>query len=287
MRVAVIGANGQLGSSLIKALARRGVECQPFTRPGLDVTDAAGVARQLASARPDVVVNCAAYHKVDLCEDTPGETFLVNAVGARNVAAACREISAVPVYISSDYVFDGRQDIPYVETDCARPISVYGAGKLAAEQMTRIGVDRHFIVRSTGLYAVGGASGKGGNFVETMLRLAAGGQTIRVVADQVLTPTYAVDLAERICDLIATDAYGLYHITNTGAVSWYDFAAKIFELAGVDADLQPTTTAEFGARAARPPYSVLQSNRLRDIGLEAMRPWDEALSDYIEERKRA
>jgi dTDP-4-dehydrorhamnose reductase len=250
------------------------------------VTDPATLAKALVASRPDVVINTAAYHKVDLCEDTPTETFVVNAVGARNVAEACREISALPVYISSDYVFDGAKGAPYVETDPPHPLSVYGTGKLAAEHMTRIGSDRFFIVRSTGLYAVGGASGKGGNFVETMLNLAADGKTLRVVADQVLTPTYAVDLAAKICDLIATEAYGLYHMTNTGEISWHDFAAKIFELAEVEADLHPTTTEEFGARATRPPCSVLDNLRVREIGLGEMRPWDEALADYLKERKR-
>jgi dTDP-4-dehydrorhamnose reductase len=271
---------------MARVLGQRGIEYIAFTRPGLDVTDLAGVTAALDTHRPDIVVNTAAYHKVDLCEDTPGETFLVNAVGARNVAMACREIAAVPVYISSDYVFDGAKGSPYVETDRPNPLSVYGTGKLAAEFMTRIGVEHFFVVRSTGLYAVGGASGKGGNFVETMLKLARGDKTIHVVNDQVLTPTYALDLAEHICDLIGTKQYGLYHMTNTGEVSWHDFAAKIFELSKIKADLRPTTTAEFGARAARPRYSVLDNLRMREAGLPEMRPWSEALADYLEERNQ-
>jgi dTDP-4-dehydrorhamnose reductase len=267
-------------------LGGRDIEHVGFTRPALDVTDSASVTAALSEHRPDIVINTAAYHKVDLCEDTPGETFLVNAVGARNVVTACREISAAPVYVSSDYGYDGAKKSPYVETDNPNPLSVYGAGKLAAEFMTRIGAEEFFIIRSTGLYAVGGASGKGGNFIETMLKLAQGGQRISVVGDQVLTPTYAVDLAERICDLIETKEYGLYHMTNTGEVSWHDFAARIFELSKVEADLHPTTSEEFGAKAARPRYSVLDNLHMREIGLDDMRPWDGALADYLEERNQ-
>jgi len=283
MKVAIIGA-GQLGSSLAKIVAERQLEYTLLTRPELDVTDVATITPVFSDFKPDVVINTAAYHKVDLCEDTPGETFLVNAVGARNVAVACREVSAVPVYISSDYVFDGEKRTPYEEQDHPNPLSVYGTAKLAAENMMRVTLDEYFIVRSTGLYAMGGSSGKGGNFVETMIRLASSGNTLRVVDDQVLTPTYAVDLAERICDLIQTDDYGLYHMTNTGEVSWHSFAAKIFELAGIDADLEPTTTEAYAAKAARPAYSVLDNARMRDAGLSEMRSWDEALADYIARR---
>ena len=286
MKVGIIGANGQLGSSLARVLGGCGIDYVAFTRPEVDVTDLTTVTTALGKHRPDIVVNTAAYHKVDLCEDTPEETFVVNAVGARNVVTACREISAVPVYISSDYVFDGAKGSPYVETDNPNPLSVYGAGKLAAEFMTRIGNKKFFIVRTTGLYAVGGSSGKGGNFIETMLKLAGDGKTIRVVHDQVLTPTSAVDLAERICDLIQTKEYGLYHITNTGEVSWHDFAAKIFELSKVKADLHPTTTEEFGAKAARPLYSVLDNLHMREIGLEERPPWDKGLADYLEQRNQ-
>jgi dTDP-4-dehydrorhamnose reductase len=287
MDVAVIGANGQLGSSLVKALAKRRIGCVALTRRQADVTDIATLRDALGKHRPRIVINTAAYHRVDLCEDTPGDTFLVNAVGAHNVALAAREISAVPVYISTDYVFDGTQRTPYRESDPAHPLSVYATSKLAGETLTRIGGERFFVVRSTGLYAVGGSSGKGGNFVETMLRLSQGRTTLRVVTDQVLTPTYAVDLAEALCELIQTDAYGVYHMTNAGECSWYDFAAKIFALSGTPVDLQPTTTAEYGARAARPAYSVLDNRRMRDIGLSPMRPWDAALADYLRERRNA
>lgn len=285
VKVAVIGANGQLGGSLVKSLARRRIECVPLTRSEVDVTDLGTVTEMLGKHRPQIVINTAAYHRVDLCEDTPGDTFLVNSVGARNVAVAAREVSAVPVFISTDYVFDGTQKSPYRESDRANPQSVYAAAKLAGECMTRIGGERYFIVRSTGLYAVGGSSGKGGNFVETMLRLAESRTTIRVVSDQVLTPTYAVDLAEKICDLIRTEAYGLYHLTNSGECSWHDFAARIFSLAGIRADLHRTTTEEHGARAARPAYSVLDNGRARDIGLTPMRSWDDALAEYLRARQ--
>jgi dTDP-4-dehydrorhamnose reductase len=286
MKVAVIGAGGQLGSELLKLLPARGFECIPLTRAELDVTDPAMVSERLAEHEPQIVINTAAYHKVDECEDNPEKTLLVNAGGARNVSMACKSIGAAHVFISTDYVFDGRKASPYVETDPPNPLSVYGTGKLAAENMVRITLAEHFIIRSTGLYGIAGSSGKGGNFVETMLRLAREGKTIKVVADQVLTPTYTLDLAETISELIRTEEYGLYHATNTSQCSWHEFAAKIFELAGVDADLHETTSKEFGARAMRPPYSVLDNLHLRAIGLPEMRPWQEALAAYMEERRQ-
>jgi dTDP-4-dehydrorhamnose reductase len=287
VKVAVIGANGQLGSSLVKSLARRRIECVPLTRHEVDVTAVETVRQALRHHRPQVVVNTAAYHRVDLCEGTPADTFLVNASGARNVAVAAREVSAVPVFISTDYVFDGAKRKPYDESDRPNPQSVYATSKLAGEYMTLIGGNRGFVVRSTGLYAIGGSAGKGGNFVETMVRLAEGGKTLKVVADQVLAPTYAVDLAESLCDLIQTQDHGVYHLTNAGECSWHDFAAKIFALAGIRADLHPTTTQEYAARAARPAYSVLDNRRARDAGLAPMRPWDAALAAYLEERSAA
>lgn len=287
MRIAVIGGNGQLGSDLMRVIeGNPSHEGIALTRRDLDVTAVDQVRTTLTRVGAAVVINTAAYHKVDLCEDEPEKTLLVNAGGARNVALVCHELSALSVYISSDYVFDGAKDSPYVEVDTPNPVSVYGVAKLAAEHMVRLTGGRHIVVRSTGLYGVAGASGKGGNFVETMLKLASEGRTLRVVADQVVTPTYTSDLATNIVRLVEGGAEGLFHLTNTGECSWYEFATKIFELSGTEADLHPTTSADFGAKAKRPPYSVLDNSRLRELGWEDMRAWQDALADYLKERTR-
>jgi dTDP-4-dehydrorhamnose reductase len=284
MKVAVIGAKGQLGQDLLKALEEKGDEAIALAHEDLDVTDLEATRRTIREIAPHVVVNTAAFHKVDLCEDEPAQTFAVNASGARHVAMACAEAGAVAVFFSTDYVFGGEKREPYREEDRPNPLSVYGVSKLAGELATRITLERHFVIRTTGLYGLAGASGKGGNFVETMLRLAREGKSIRVVEDQVLTPTYTVDLAERVVQLLHTDAYGLYHMTSTGECSWYEFARTIFELAGLTVDLSPTTSTEFGAKARRPAYSVLDNVRMREVGIPEFRPWREALKAYLEAR---
>src|SRR5437660_1253984 len=186
--------------------------------------------RILDSVQPDVVISSAAYHKVEECEQPPALSFGVNAVGPRNLALACRCSNAVLVHFSTDYVFDGARQQPYTETDLPHPLNVYGISKLAGEGMVALTWERHFVIRTCGLYGVAGSSGKGGNFVETMLRKAAEGAPIRVVDDQVLTPTFTGDLAEGVARLLDTEVYGLYHISAEGQCSWHEFARKIFEL---------------------------------------------------------
>jgi len=190
----------------------------------------------------------------------------------------------VLVHISTNYVFDGQKREPYTEDDPPNPLSVYGASKLTGEYFARNICPKHFVIRTSGLYGVAGSRAKGGNFVETMIRLAKERKPIRVVTDQVLTPTYTRDLAEKIKELLQTEAYGLYHITNSGQCSWYEFAAKIFELLGGKPDFGPTTSAEFGAKAKRPAYSVLAHERLKQLGLDDLRLWPEALEAYLEEK---
>src|SRR5205085_334959 len=197
------------------------------------------------------------------------------------VARLCAERDAVLVHFSTDYVFDGRAKEPYTEDDAANPLSVYGASKLSGEHLVRLACPRHFVVRTCGLYGRDGSRGKGGNFVTTMLRLAGRGTPIRVVADQALTPTATKDLASLTRRLLDTAAYGLYHATAAGQCSWYEFAARIFELAGLHPELSPISTEEFGAAARRPAYSVLDNAALRSIGLDDLRPWDEALAEFV------
>lgn len=285
MATLLIGARGQLGTELRQAFADD--DLVALAHADLELTDRAKVWEALDTYRPGLILNTAAYHRVDECEDEPERAFGVNALAVRNLAMAAKGIGAVLVHFSTDYVFDGRQSRPYQEGDPPGPLSVYATSKLAGEFFVRAVLDRFFLIRTCGLYGTAGSLGKGGNFVETMLRLAREGREIRVVGDQVLTPTSARDLAKKVRQLVQTERYGLYHITNSGECSWYRFASAIFELAGLKARLSETTSAAYGARAARPAYSVLDNANLRSLGLDDLRDWRDALADYLDERKRS
>jgi dTDP-4-dehydrorhamnose reductase len=280
----LIGANGQLGSELRRAFDDH--DLVPLTHADLELTDKAQVRDALHKYQPSLILNTAAYHRVDECEDHAELSFAVNAVAVRDLAIAAREIGAVLVHFSTDYVFDGRQRRPYREIDPPGPLSVYATSKLAGEYFVRTLLDRSFIIRSCGLYGLAGSRGKGGNFVETMLRLAKEGREIRVVGDQILTPTSAKELAQKVRRLVETDAYGLYHITNDGECSWYQFAAAIFELTHLRPLFTETTSAAYGARATRPAYSVLDNANLRSLGLDDLRGWRDALKDHLADRKQ-
>jgi dTDP-4-dehydrorhamnose reductase len=284
MKVVLIGANGQLGTDLHRVLQNRGVTVIPTTHRELDIRDAAQVSEAVAKTQPDVVVNTAAFHKVEECETRPALAFEVNALAARNLAQTCSRAGCALVHFSTDYVFGGKQREPYSEEDLPHPLSVYGASKLAGEHLIAAACERHLIIRTCGLYGVAGSSGKGGNFVETMLKKAAQGVPIKVVNDQVLTPTFTADLAETVCQLIQMKAFGLYHVTAEGQCSWYEFARAIFELEKLTVDLTPVSTAEFPSPVARPAYSVLSKQKLRSLGL-SMPPWQEGLVRYLSARR--
>ncbi len=294
MKILLIGANGQLGRDLMTALAHHDVlgtargamvikdaETDWPSPIALDVCDAGEVRATVTSFSPAVVINCAAYHRVDDIESDASQALAVNALAAQRLALTCREVDAALVHISTDYVFDGAKRAPYVETDPPNPLSAYGATKLAGELLIRAAWHKHYIVRTCGLYGLAGASGKGGNFVNTMLGLAQEGKTIHVVDDQTCTPTFTRDLAQQIAQLIETQTYGTYHITNDGACTWYEFACEIFRLAGLNPDAHPITSAEFNAPARRPPYSVLENAALKALGIDRMRHWRAALAEYV------
>jgi dTDP-4-dehydrorhamnose reductase len=287
VRVALIGSNGQLGSDIARLwpespLFARGDELVALTHADLEVSDRNQVRSVLGGIGPGVVINTAAYHRVDDCETQVMEAFRINALAVKNLAEACCDLGATLMHLSTDYVFDGRRSTPYRETDLPNPISAYGASKAAGEFILRYSLpDNHILIRSSGLYGVAGASGKGGNFVETMLRLARQGQPIRVVQDQVSAPTYTQDLAETLFRLVAAGGRGTFHITNAGQCSWYEFAAEIFSLMKLQPDFAPTTSAEFGAAAQRPAYSVLANDRLRDLGIPQLRHWRDAIAAYL------
>jgi dTDP-4-dehydrorhamnose reductase len=283
MRYAVIGAAGQLGRDICPRLPG---DVIPLGRPSADLKQPDQLAKTLADAKPDVVINCAAYNFVDKAETEPNDAFAVNAWGVRELARICERLGCVLVHFSSDYVFglDAQRTTPYRTTDAPGPQSVYAMSKLCGEYGARMECTRHFVIRTCGLYGVWGSGGKGGNFVETMLKVAAQGKPLKVVADQTCTPTYTADLADAAIALMQTNKFGLYHITSGGSMSWFEFAQAIFELSGVKADLNPTTTREFGAAAHRPPYSVLDMSELVAAGVPAPRHWREALAAYLAER---
>jgi len=283
VRYAVLGAAGQLGRDLCPRL---GGEVVPLARDRADLTRPDLLRATLTELRPDVVVNCAAYNFVDRAEDEPPDAFAVNAWGVRDLAGWCRNQGRLLVHFSTDYVFglDEARRTPWAETDAPGPVSVYGLSKLAGEYLVRSVCPSHLVVRTCGLYGVWGAGGKGGNFVETMLRLAAAGKPLRVVADQVCTPSYTADVADATVALLSAGRQGLYHVTNAGACSWHEFAWAIFERAGVAADLTAITSQVFGAPARRPAYSVLAPLALTAAGLAPLRPWREALAAYLGER---
>jgi len=284
MKVALIGADGQLGTDLFAALA--GHEVVPLFWPKFDVTKPEEAAAVLAEIRPDTVINTAAFHRVDECEDRADMAFAVNAFAVKDLARTCRRLGAALVFFSTDYVFDGRKEMPYLEADLPGPLSVYAASKLAGEHFARAFCDRAFVIRTCGLFGKAGCLEKGRNFVETMLHLASGGRVpIRVVNDQIVTPTPTAELASRIVELISTEAYGLYHMTAEGSCSWYEFARAIFEIAGMDSGIAvPVDSAAFGSKARRPAYSVLENAKMKKLGLTPFSEWRSALEVYLSEK---
>ena len=295
MKIILIGANGQLGTDLVSALTQHEVlnAIQPGTDPGrlsqvmeLDIGDNTAVRAVISQHRPNVIINTAAFHRVDDIERDARMALQVNAYAAQQLALACRDADVSLLHISTDYVFDGKKRTPYVETDLPNPISAYGATKLAGELLVRTAWHKHYIIRPCGLYGMAGAMGKGrsergSNFVNIMLKLAHEGKPVRVIADQVCTPTYTRDLAEQIAVLITTNQYGAYHTTSDGACSWYEFAREIFRLAGLSPEVIPITSDEYGAPAQRPAYSVLENRALRNLGIDRLRDWHEALAEYV------
>lgn len=282
MRIALIGADGQLGTALTGRLAGQIV---PLGRAALEIADPGQVDRVLRQAAPDLVINAAAYNFVDRAEDERERAFAVNAQGPRFLAETCNSLGIPLVHIGTDYVFgqDPARTTPYREADRPGPLSQYAESKLAGEGFVQAGCPKHFVVRTCGLYGKAASPGKG-NFVETMLRLGRERGTVSVVDDQWCTPTSAVDLAGWMAELVATEKYGLYHATSAGSTTWCRLAREIFRIARMSVEVKPITTAQFGAKAARPAYSVLDCSKLAATIGHALRPWEEALADYLKNR---
>ncbi|MBI4329559.1 MAG: dTDP-4-dehydrorhamnose reductase [Chloroflexi bacterium] len=280
-RIVLLGANGQLARDLLLAL--REEEVLPFTHEELDICDFQSVRSILQKSAPEVVINAAAI-KAEACERFPDMALLVNALAPRNLATVCRDLDALLVHYSSDYVFGGDKGGPYLEEDTPAPLNVYGVAKVAGEHLVRSAWPRHCIIRTSGLFGVGGMGRGRGNFVETMLRLGGERGKVRVVTDQVFSPSYAPDMAERTREIIQTGSLGTFHVTNSGTCSWFEFAEAILGSALPHVQVEPVTTKEFGAPTRRPAYSVLDNVRTRALGLPDLRPWQEALADYLKAR---
>lgn len=275
MKVLVTGGNGQLGYDVISLLNSEGIEFLGTDRESLDITNKEQVTRVISDYNPDAVIHCAAYTAVDKAEDEKNLCYSVNVLGTKYVAEACKEIDAKMVYISTDYVFDGEGDEPFRVTDKPNPINYYGQTKYKGEVEVQKILDKYFVVRISWVFG-----GNGNNFVKTMLRLGKERDEISVVADQIGSPTYTYDLAKLLIEIIGTDKFGVYHATNEGYCSWYEFACEIFKQAGVAVKVNPIKTEDYPTKARRPKNSRLYKSPL--IELEN---WEDALNHYIKHMK--
>jgi dTDP-4-dehydrorhamnose reductase len=283
MKATVIGANGQLGSDLVAELTRRGVDTAALTHGEIIVEDANSVRHVLRSSKPDVVLNTAAFHVVPKCEEDPVRAYQVNSLGALNVARVCNEIGALAVYYSTDYVFDGGKSTPYTEDDRPNPLNVYASTKLLGENYTLNYALKSLVFRVSGIYGRVPCRAKGANFVTTMIKAAKEKAEVRVVTDEVLSPTPTVEIARKSLEVIAGGYQGLFHLVSEGACSWYEFARVIFETLHLSTPLLPSSVKDTPPLVKRPHYSALENKRLRECGFLPMPRWDECLIRFLQE----
>jgi dTDP-4-dehydrorhamnose reductase len=282
-RVLVLGATGQLGADVVDAFGLAGWDVIGLGHSDVDVTDGPAVLAAVSAVHPSLVVNTAAFHHLDRCEEDQASAYAVNAIGAHTVAAAAEDTGAALIHISTDYVFDGAKGSPYDERDLPGPLNVYGASKLAGEHLVQAICPRAFVVRTSGLYGPRPCRAKGGlNFPRLMLKLAAEQGQLTVVTDEVVGPTYTPDLARQLVALAATDGYGIVHATGVGEVSWHAFAKETLRLAGLSGvAVHEATTTTMVRKVRRPAYSILAHRRLQELDIVVMRPWQEALAEYV------
>jgi len=283
-KVVIFGSTGQLGSDLVNVLQNSSsFDVLPLTHEMADCSDAVAVRRAIFRYRPQFVINCAAYVRVDDCEENTADAFAINSIGALNIARACAEIDACCVYISTDYVFDGKKKTPYFESDPTYPINVYGTSKLAGELLVRQAANRWLIVRTASLFGKTGARGKNGNFVETVIAKAKSGEALKVVNDITISPTYTRDAAVAIESCLQNGTQGVIHVVNRGSCTWFELAYAAIQNCGLVADLNQATSSEFSTPARRPKYSVLGSERTAHLACE-MPMWTRALQVYLAEK---
>jgi dTDP-4-dehydrorhamnose reductase len=285
-KVVVFGSRGQLGVELVREFSERGYSVVGFDRAGVDISDAASVERTLAQADPALVLNAAAYNQVDVAESEPQPALIANGLAVRNLAMACRQLDAQFVHFSTDYVFDGTAGRAYTEEDEPHPLGAYAVSKLAGELYARAYLDRPLVIRTCGVFGPGGLKTARGNFIETMLRLATHQRPIRVVEDHVASPTYSPLLAARAADLVERKQHGIFHVGGGTAISWFEFAAMVFRVAGLKPELQPTNEKEYRTAARRPKYSVLSNAKMESCGVAPMPPLQQAVEMYLKAREK-
>lgn len=276
MKVLVTGVKGQLGYDVVGELKKRNIEAVGVDIDEMDITDAASVDKVIKEASPDAVIHCAAYTAVDAAEDNVDICRKVNKDGTQNIANVCKELDIKMIYISTDYVFDGEGTRPWEPDDKPDPLNVYGLTKYEGEVAVMSTLSKYFIVRIAWVFGVNGK-----NFIKTMLNLAKTHDSLTVVNDQFGSPTYTYDLARLLVDMVLTDKYGIYHATNEGIITWYDFACKIFETAGLNVKVSPVPASEYPAKAKRPSNSRMSKQKLVDNGFELLPTWQDALERYI------
>jgi dTDP-4-dehydrorhamnose reductase len=284
-KVVVFGSGGQLGVELVREFTQRGYSVEGFERTSVDIADPARVEHVLAQADPEIVLNSAAYNQVDVAEKEPLPAFIANGLAVRNLAMACRQLDTQLVHFSTDYVFGGTAGRAYTEDDRPRPLGAYGVSKLAGELYAQAYLEQPLVIRTCGVFGPGGLRTARGNFIETMLRLATSSRPIRVVEDHVASPTYAPLLAARAADLVERKQNGLFHIGGGTPISWFEFAAMIFRVAGLSPELQPTNEREYRTAARRPKYSALSNAKMERCGVEPMPPLERAVELYLQARE--
>jgi dTDP-4-dehydrorhamnose reductase len=288
MKVAVLGANGQLGSDVCAAFRRNGDEVVALTHADLELTSASTVEAALSASMPEFIVNTAAMHHVEKCEADPVGALQANAIGAKSVAEWAKRAGSTVSYVSTDYVFDGKKGAPYLETDVAAPLNAYGISKLAGEHFTSAIATKYFVLRVSAIYGQQPCRAKGGlNFVELMLKLSQERDELRVVDDEFITPTPTVQIAAQLVALSRSSNYGLYHGTAEGSCSWYEFASEIFRVTGARVRLEKARPGEFPAKVPRPKYSVLENRALKTARLNVFTDWRDGLKGYLNARTEA
>ena len=278
MKVLVTGVKGQLGYDVVNELEKRGLEAVGVDIQEMDITDADSVNNVIGEAAPDAVIHCAAYTAVDAAEDNVEICRKVNADGTQNIANMCKKLDIPMIYISTDYVFDGQGERPWLPDDERAPLNVYGQTKYEGELAVQNTLDKYFIVRIAWVFGVNGK-----NFIKTMLNLGKTRDHLTVVNDQFGSPTYTYDLARLLVDMIQTDKYGIYHATNEGICTWYEFACEIFRQAGISVDVAPVTADQYPAKAKRPSNSRMSKDKLEENGFERLPSWQDALGRYLKE----
>jgi dTDP-4-dehydrorhamnose reductase len=286
MKVAVIGADGQLGNDVCAVFGEKGHQVIPLVWAQMDVSERTAVSKTLGEIGPDLIINTAAMHHVDRCELDPETAFRVNGIGSLNLARFAVDAGSILMHVSTDYVFSGEKGTPYLEDDCPQPLNVYGNTKLAGEYFIRAIAEKHYVMRVSGLYGTHPCLAKGLNFVDLMLKLARERKEVRVVNDEILTPTFTGDVARQMSFMIENRAeYGLYHATAEGSCSWFEFAREIFSRTGTRVVLNVALPGEFPQKVPRPKYSVLENGRLKSQGLNVMGHWEAGLGRYLEQKR--